>query len=345
MVNQFDLYRFNQSAQQEWENYKAVDANNEPLHPDFTTLEPTRGYLYANSEDVVLTFTGAPYVGEGKVTLIKDANATLSGWNLVGNPYAKTAYLVGDRDYDFYVMNEDGNQIIAATEPGIAPMQGVFVEAEEDEEELFFTTEAVNPKGGLLALNIGKERSGVVDRAIVRFGQDRKMSKFQIRNSSTKIYLPKDNRDYAVVSAEPQGEMPVNFKAETHGIYTLSFNTQNIEMGYLHLIDNLTGNDIDLLKTPSYSFEAHADDYASRFKLVYAAGDLSDDHFAFIGNGEIILTEVSGRTTVQLFDVTGRMLVSTNGANRISIENMAAGVYVIRLVNGNEVKTQKLIIR
>ena len=35
----------------------------------------------------------------------------------------------------------------------------------------------------------------------------------------------------------------------------------------------LTGADIDLLQTPSYTFEAKADDSASRFKLVFATGD------------------------------------------------------------------------
>ena len=138
--------------------------------------------------------------------------------------------------------------------------------------------------------------------------------------------------------------MPVNFKAEKNGTYTLGFNTENVEMGYLHLIDNRTGNDVDLLATPSYTFDALTTDYASRFKLVFAAGN-NDDQFAFIGNGEIILNGVNGNTTVQLFDVTGRMLSSTNGANRISTENMAAGVYMLRMVNGNDVKTQKIVVK
>ena len=38
----------------------------------------------------------------------------------------------------------------------------------------------------------------------------------------------------------------------------------------LHLIDNLTGKDINLLETPEYSFDAKATDNASRFKLVFA---------------------------------------------------------------------------
>ena len=139
--------------------------------------------------------------------------------------------------------------------------------------------------------------------------------------------------------------MPVNFKAESSGSYTISFSSENTEFNYLHLVDNMTGNDVDLLATPSYSFEALTTDYASRFKLVYSTGNATDDQFALISNGEIFLSGINGDTTVQLFDVTGRMISSANGASRISTEKMAAGVYVLRLVNGNDEKTQKVVLQ
>lgn len=53
----------------------------------------------------------------------------------------------------------------------------------------------------------------MIDRAIVRFcegSQQRNLPKFQINRNSTKVYIPQDNNDYAVVNAERVGEMPVN---------------------------------------------------------------------------------------------------------------------------------------
>ena len=47
-----------------------------------------------------------------------------------------------------------------------------------------------------------------------------------------------------------------------------------------------------MLQTPSYTFSARNDDYASRFKLVFKAlGNSSEteEDFAFISNGEIII--------------------------------------------------------
>ena len=76
-----------------------------------------------------------------------------------------------------------------------------------------------------------------------------------------------DGEDYAVVSAGNAGEIPVNFKAKENGQYTITVNPENVEMSYLHLIDNMTGADVDLLQTPSYTFEARTTDSAERFKL------------------------------------------------------------------------------
>ena len=60
-------------------------------------------------------------------------------------------------------------------------------------------------------------------------------------------------------------------------------------MAYLHLIDNMTGADVDLLSpegviagedpqspTPSYTFTAKTTDYESRFKLVFSTNDADD---------------------------------------------------------------------
>ena len=72
-----------------------------------------------------------------------------------------------------------------------------------------------------------------------------------------------------MVHSAHTGEIPVCFKAAEDGIYTLTINSESVELEYLHLIDNLTGADIDLLQTPSYSFEAQTTDNVSRFRLAF----------------------------------------------------------------------------
>ena len=273
----YDLYSFNPSADPlEWVNYKGED--------DGFNLVPGQGYLYANSTTTSLIFNGTPYSATEpvEVPLAYDPEARFSGWNLVGNPFAVTAYV----DRDFYVMNPDGDEIMPAEIDTIAAMEGIFVVADGVGDTVTFSTIAPEAKGSV-ALNLSNG-STIVDRVVVRFDHGRQLPKFQFHPNSTKLYIPLDNRDYAVVNAETQGEMPVNFKAKEDGTYTLTvsatLNSQlsTLNLNYLHLIDNMTGADIDLLHpntliagedpqshTPQYTFYAKTTDYANRFKLVF----------------------------------------------------------------------------
>ncbi len=117
-------------------------------------------------------------------------------------------------------------------------------------------------------------------------------------------------------------------------------------MNYLHLIDNMTGADVDLLQTPSYNFEAKTTDYESRFKLVFATGDNSnDDNFAFFSNGSFVINN-EGNAELQVIDITGRIVKSEsiNGCANVNV-NAASGVYMLRLINGDNVKVQKVVVK
>ena len=344
----FDLFYFDESQEQEWINYQQEENS-----LGFEILEKGKGYLYASEVSTTLTFTGTAYSGNSIVTLDKTGvNPNWDGWNLIGNPFADTAYI----DRDFYTMNDGGTEIMATlVSRGIAPMEGVFVVAETDGETITFSTEPFPVIGGdsiiedpdefkTLTLNLNDGRS-LIDRAIVRFGEGRQLPKFQLRSNSTKVYIPKDGSDYAIVRSEGMGEMPVNFKAEKNGTYSLVLGSENVSFSYLHLIDNLTGADVDLLAHPGYTFEASTTDYASRFRLVFATGSSNDDSFAFFSNGSLIISN-DGEATVQVIDLNGRVLSSEsiNGSASVSVKG-AAGVYMVRLINGDDVKVQKIVVR
>ena len=336
---EYDLYSFDQAQDDEWRNYKQNAFN----------LEPGKGYLYAKQAtepDEVFHFelTGTAYNGD-PIVLKKTDGGDFPGWNLVGNPYTETAYI----DRDFYVMQSDGSEIITGEGNEIAAMQGFFVIAANDNEELEISTTAPNTTGEKVIMNVTSNRGNVIDRAIIRFGEGRQLPKFQLRENSTKISIAKDNSEYAVVRSEAEGEMPVSFKAENNGTYTFSVNTENVEMEYLHLIDNMTGADIDLIANPSYSFEAKVTDYASRFRLVFSANssvnEQNANNFAFF-NGNDWTINNEGEATLQVVDMTGRVLsTETVNGNATTKVNAATGVYMLRLINGNNIKTQKVVVK
>ena len=334
LTTAYDLYFFDGSQEgQEWRNYK-VDA---------FTLTNGKGYLYASQEDTQLTFTGTPYSGDGVVGLEFNEGTDFGGWNLVGNPFAEQA--LPNREYLILNTGEEGGDFIPG-EGGVEAMEGIMVYAEAEGDSVTFIPS--NGEGGEDKLTINLTKScvrGTVDRAIVNFGEGGTLPKFQMNPNHTKVYIPQDGTDYAVVSAPEMGEMPVNFKAETNGSYTMSFGSENVTFSYLHLIDNLTGADVDLLATPSYTFDASTTDYASRFRLVFATGGDSDgDSFAFFSNGSFIVSN-EGEATLQVVDVMGRIMKSENISGSASVKvDAASGVYMLRLVNGNDVKVQKVVV-
>ena len=356
LANNYDLYYFDQSATDglEWINYRS----NANAGGDFN-LQPGKGYLYANSENVTLTFTGVPYNGNGQFDLTYDENASLKGWNLIGNPYPTIALL---DNMSYYRLNPDGNALKATTEnTPVAAMEGVFVQVTDANQKANFVVVTNNGEPSKVAkLNInvtqGRATSSAttLDNAIVRFDNGSTLGKFQLNPNHTKVYIPQGGKDYAIVRSATQGEMPVNFKAEKNGSYTLNVSAENMGMHYLHLIDNMTGADVDLLADPSYSFEAKTTDYASRFRLVFDANEngasTSSATFAYYnGNNWVISNPSTGsgsEATLQVIDVMGRILKSEtlNGNAEINL-NQPAGIYMLRLVNGENVKTQKIVVR
>ena len=345
LTNSYDLYLFDQSQEKEWRNIEAGA---------FTTIDHKTGYLYANNTNTTLSFEGTLVATTDATPLAYDGNAILKGFNLIGNPYPCNTTI----PRDFYVIS--GNIItLAGINTMIAPCEGVFVKATDAGESVTFT-KATTAKGtisshclDLVITNNYKDgvsaSSTAIDRARVRFGEGIGMEKFGLDNLHTQISLWQNGQKFAVAYVNGWDELPVLFKASQDGTYSLSMENNGFELNYLHLIDNMTGNDVDLLATPSYTFEAKTTDYASRFRLVFAPNceDAVGDNapFAYVSNGEIVINGVNNNASLQIVDVTGRVIVSVGGHTRcVPIAGVPAGVYVLRLINSDGVKTQKIVI-
>ena len=147
--------------------------------------------------------------------------------------------------------------------------------------------------------------------------------------------------------------VPVRFKAYEDDTFTLSWNTANGDFSYLHLIDNITGTDVNCLTTDKYVFEGSTKDYLSRFKLLFdctGVDENEDDNatvlanFAFVAGDELV---VNGEGLLQMFDINGRCLMTQQlyGAqNTVGLPNVSNGIYLMRLTNNNQVKIQKMVI-
>ena len=358
ITGNYDLYAFDPTQELEWINYKSssdhalfTSGQNNPV------LVQQTGYLYANEEGITLQFEGTTAVKSNENVLYQElsfnaeATDSFNGWTLIGNPYTCDAYISyvdadgNALDADFYTLNLDNTYTLMTSQDGLAPCTGALISMSAT-GKVQYSTEAPAGKASMLDMTVTEGR-GKVDQARIRFGVGYGLEKKSFRANSSSLYIPQNNKDYAVVYAENTGEMPVNFKAENNGNYTINFSNEEVEFSYLHLIDNLTGADVDLLANPSYNFEAKTTDYTSRFKLVFATGNsVNGNDFGFISNNHLKIFGIEGNATVKVMDITGRTLSTENFNGSYDKQlNLSAGVYMIQLIQGNDVKTQKIVIK
>jgi len=277
----YDLYTFDPAngTDQEWVNYKANAAHiNYQSTNGNVGLIDKEGYLYANQNNVTLKFIGNINSSNNAVQTKAVAHDTINkGWVLVGNSFACNAYLSfvdgeGETmEANYYVMNAAGDDIeLAETTEGIAPLTAVFVNFGAN-GYVQLTSEMPNPakvnRSGKFSISLSQE-GNTVDKAVVRFGKGRSLEKMSLKNNS-KLFITMNDKDYAVVYSQKSGNMPVSFKAEAAGSYTINCAADGVNFKQLTLIDNATETKVDLLANPSYTFETEAGEFAGRFTIVY----------------------------------------------------------------------------
>ena len=356
-LDDYDLFYY-EEANHYWRNYKP---SSNSANPNFA-LANGQGYLYANDNDKKLVFTGVTQGTSNQVSVdlsYTESVGDLKGYNLVGNPFTRNltysdVIKVGNTNLTTYYYVSDGNQIVSTTLSArpIKPGEGFLVQATAANQDIVFNYQTRGEKEEVQSSYIQIEAgdASFMDCAIVQFGQGNTLRKMYITDNTTKLYVMNEGKDWAATTVEnTQGELPLFFRAVEDGTYTINVKHEGIELSYLHLIDNLTGANVDLLSTTSYTFSARSDDYASRFRLVFdanaSAGSSSEnDDFAFISNGEII---VNGNGIVQVIDILGRQMFSheVNSAFRIPNSEFSPGVYVLQLIQGTQVRNQKIIIK
>ena len=173
-------------------------------------------------------------------------------------------------------------------------------------------------------------------------------------NSKANMYVHWNGSDYSSVFIDHMPDyVPVWFETSEDGVFTFTWNTANADFGYMHLIDHLTGTDYDCLAPGNdhYTFEARATDMAARFRLVFKPLGIEEEtvengeNFAFF-NGEQLI--VNGSGDLQLIDVNGRIIMTehlSGEQSSVSLPNVAAGVYVLRMTGNSESRVQKIVVR
>ena len=349
-----NVYRYDEETVV-WQEYRN-SANS------FNYLQNGRGYIYRSTEGGI-EFTGDVITGDedGLVTCPDLSYACdidkYLGFNLIGNPFthditwSNLTTKTNISNDGFFLLGANGEWTTQTTSGTIAPMQAFIIQATAADPAVKIANTLGSGKGsdgryGDDQIQFTVNNAEYSDVAYIIFKEGYGLNKIEHRNAEIPmLYIINNNKDFAIATM-PDNTSVINlgFNATKMGQYTLSVKAEG-NYSYMHLFDKLTDSDIDMLLDNNYTFIGTPTDRNDRFilRLNYNAAniDTESDIFAYQNGSDII---ISGEGELQIFDITGRRVMTTkiSGVETINVPTM--GVYIFRLV-GTEIKTQKIVVR
>ena len=330
----YDFLRYNEQYAK-WESQK----------DDGFDMERGRGHIYRRSAATTLKFIGERNTGNITYYCQGASSGTMKGWNLIGNPYpheitrAHISQAYGYLVSGYYTLQTSGIwQAEASTTAPIAVGQAILVKVTSGGNVTFSETAPATKAAPASTIAFTVSNDEFTDIAYARFSSEEGLPKISHLNPEAPM-LSIDG--YAIANLNEGIEsFPMSFSG--NGEYTLTVSGNTNVTGYLHLVDRLTGRDIDLLNTPSYSFTGSPVSDRFTVKLTPDANEgNSTSRFAIFDGNSLI---VNGEGTLEVYDVMGRRLMSaevTGSEYRIPGSDLHTGVYVLRM-NGN---SQKIVIK
>ena len=351
----YDLYRYDEESYT-WQNSKKIVAGN----PQFSSFQNGRGYLYRKAGSEKIKYEGDVNVGDLTYTLMTYAseNESVKGFNLIGNPFPHDIYKGYGGAIDesklsdkFYYLDDNSTWQIGTYETPIKPGMGIMVQTNsagditiKDDNTAATAEKAPAAKASVNEMMFTIANSQYKDAVYAVFDNGYGLYKLEHQNTEAPMaYITQNNKRYgSAMMSDDVRSFNLNFKAKALSLYTLSCKAFG-EFDYVHVIDRLTGEDIDILLEGEYSFIGTPEDMENRFivKLGSSADNNENDVFVFQNGNDIV---VNGEGELQIFDVTGRM-ISTQRVSGIEFvaKPSQTGVYIFRIV-GETVKTQKIVV-
>lgn len=343
--NTHNIYRYDETTPK-WEEYRNPDN-------EYEVFEDGRGYIYRSVNGGDFKFQGSTNEEVTYTVTCTEIKGEKYGVNLIGNPYPHdiykgVAFPNTNLKKGYCVLSADGEWTYTPDNTAIKSGMAVMIQTTEKQDIVIRNTaeqpifsKAVN-NNIWFTVNNNKYN----DVACIDFNEGEGFYKIQHQNEQAPmLYVNHDGRNYASANVDDKTQnISLCFKTKNIGVFNLSVKA-NGNFSYLHLIDRLTGEDVDLLIDNEYSFVSSDKDNADRFivKLSYEDNSSvdSNDVFAWQNGNDVI---VNGNGELQVFDMTGRMVVSTmvNGVKAVNVQSQNA--YIFRML-GDEVKTQKIVVR
>ena len=351
----YDLFKYDGNVATtedlEWINYKG--------HDDFETeFQQGHGYMASYHTEGTAYFEGylsyeSNYRFSDKLKYHgDDPKAQIDNFHLLGNPFTfdmDWSKVTAENLVDGYaVITTDGNWSYA-TSGTIKAGDGFFVKVTAEDPILNYnvaaSTRSRRADNESSFINIIASSKAGKDNVIIAFddSDNEGFDKLESFNENiSEIYVKENGKRYGILNYDENvEEIELYFDAHKMSEYTINA-ISSVDYASVVLVDRFSGVETNLLES-SYTFQAMTDDKRDRFVLRMSK-DVVDESFVYRSGNELI---VNAEGKVQILDVMGRVVYNSDivdSNHRINISAFNSAAYIIRVVNTNEVKTQKVVI-
>lgn len=314
------------------------------------TLANGKAYLASYETETVASLEGTLNNASSHTwNLSYDAEKPLANFHLLGNPFTfdmdVTAATYNNLVEGVAIVTSEGGYDYSQTTIPVG--DGFFVKAIGENPSLSYGGRGARSVKSNNSLNITATGNAGEDNVIINLaGKSEGFDKLQNFNDAiATVYVAEDGKNYGIYNCDADvQEVELSFNANQMGNYTISIEP-NGKFQTVTLVDRFTGIETNML-VEDYHFTAMSNVNTNRFIVRMVNGQQTTDnsHFVF-QSGEDLIIDAEG--TVQIIDVMGRVLVSddvesTN--NRINVSGFQNGTYMVRVINGSEVKVEKVVI-
>ena len=324
--------------------------NTDELSNFETTFQQGAGYLTSYESETTATFKGTlNHENSYTFNVSYNSDKDLANFHLLGNPFSfnmnwdkvSTSNMING----YAMVNNEGGYSYA-TNGEIKVGDGFFVKATSANPSISYNTRSRNDKKETSLNVIATSKCGK-DNVIVRLDEEQEgFPKINNFNEDIALVYVLDNEvPYGIYNySEDVQEVELFFKAAHIGEYNIHIEP-NGEFEYITLVDKVNGSETDMM-TSSYSFTATLKENGNRFSLKFATGKGADgqENFVYQSGSELI---INGEGHLQIIDLMGRVIYNNevaNDNNRIDISRFNKTAYIVRLINNEGVKTQKITV-
>ena len=336
------------------ENAYCLIIDNVSFTLDEAIFENGVSYLASYEKETIAEFEGVlNNITTCTVKANYSSNDNFVNYNLVGNPFSYNinwstdVRLVGV-DAGYAVVGRDGGYKYM-TDGVIKVGEGFMIHSSMGKSHNITFQKGINSSkrennNSVNIIATGKHGSSNV---MVNFSENDDYVFPKLVNFNDKIadvYVAENDTLFGIYTYTPETtEIPLHFDAKEIGNYTLTFDIDG-DYDNLYLIDKMLGKKVNLLIENEYSFMANSTDVTDRFVIKMDNGQQTTDnsHFVYVSGEELI---IDAEGTIQVIDMMGRVVMTEENHNgSINISELNNAAYIVRCVNENEVRTQKIVV-